>query len=245
MANYLTKKDLRKCFIRHNLLRNAPYNYETLQSGNFIYSLQPALEKVYEGQEDVLVEKYKEYSSLYESHPWFSNLILGLVIAFEAGRNPDATQDAKKIRTSLMGLMNGIGTSLVKVVSLLLGVMMAKAAIEGNITVFGIVAGIQVVLWLIFYKLFIMAYEKGIFISRKKVHSFAENCMPLMYASLGLTAALMMKVTLPMVELASPLVTLVTIGIVYFLTTKNIKKSYIMIGIFVISILLGYLGILG
>lgn len=245
MANYLTKKDLRKCFLRHNLLRNADYNYETLQSGNFVYSLQPALEKVYEGQDDVIANKYKVYADLYESHPWLSNIILGLVIAFEAGRNPNATEDASKIRTSLMGLMSGIGGGLVKLVSLALGVTLANACIEGDIKLFGIVAGIQVVLWLVFYKLFIVAYEKGIFISRKKVHAFAENCMPLFYASLGLTAALVMNVSLPVVPVASGAVTLITICIVYMLSCKNVKSSYIVIGIFVIAMILGYLGLLG
>ena len=45
MSNVLTKKDLRRCLNRYIFTRQSPFNYETMQSGGWVYSIRPAMEK--------------------------------------------------------------------------------------------------------------------------------------------------------------------------------------------------------
>ena len=56
MSNVLTKKDLRRCLNRYIFTRQSPFNYETMQSGGWVYSIHPAMEKIYDCDADLLAE---------------------------------------------------------------------------------------------------------------------------------------------------------------------------------------------
>ena len=44
----LTKKDLQKVLNRYVIARQSPFNYETMQSGGWVYAIHPAMAKIYD-----------------------------------------------------------------------------------------------------------------------------------------------------------------------------------------------------
>ena len=163
MSNVLTKKDLRRCLNRYIFTRQSPFNYETMQSGGWGYSIPPALEKIYDGDADLLAEKYKDHFKFYNTHPWMGNIILGACIAIESTKDPDATKQAVEMRTALMGPLAGIGDAIIWIMFMtILGAIAAYMALEGSIVGWVIAEVIQLVIWFAFYKLFFVAYEQGV-----------------------------------------------------------------------------------
>ena len=163
MSNVLTKKDLRRCLNRYIFTRQSPFNYETIQSGGWVYSIHPAMEKIYDGDADLLAEKYKDHFKFYNTHPWMGNIILGACIAIESTKDPDATKQAVEMRTALMGPLAGIGDAIIWIMFMtILGAIAAYMALEGSIVGWVIAEVIQLVIWFAFYKLFFVAYEQGV-----------------------------------------------------------------------------------
>ena len=163
MSNVLTKKDLRRCLNRYIFTRQSPFNYETMQSGGWVYSIHPAMEKIYDGDADLLAEKYKDHFKFYNTHPWMGNIILGACIAIESTKDPDATKQAVEMRTALMGPLAGIGDAIIWIIFMtILGAIAAYMALEGSIVGWVIAEVIQLVIWFAFYKLFFVAYEQGV-----------------------------------------------------------------------------------
>ena len=163
MSNVLTKKDLRRCLNRYIFTRQSPFNYETIQSGGWVYSVHPAMEKIYDGDADLLAEKYKDHFKFYNTHPWMGNIILGACIAIESTKDPDATKQAVEMRTALMGPLAGIGDAIIWIMFMtILGAIAAYMALEGSIVGWVIAEVIQLVIWFAFYKLFFVAYEQGV-----------------------------------------------------------------------------------
>ena len=163
MSNVLTKKDLRRCLNRYIFTRQSPFNYETMQSGGWVYSIHPAMEKIYDGDADLLAEKYKDHFKFYNTHPWMGNIILGACIAIESTKDPDATKQDVEMRTALMGPLAGIGDAIIWIMFMtILGAIAAYMALEGSIVGWVIAEVIQLVIWFAFYKLFFVAYEQGV-----------------------------------------------------------------------------------
>ena len=163
MSNVLTKKDIRRCLNRYIFTRQSPFNYETMQSGGWVYSIHPAMEKIYDGDADLLAEKYKDHFKFYNTHPWMGNIILGACIAIESTKDPDATKQAVEMRTALMGPLAGIGDAIIWIMFMtILGAIAAYMALEGSIVGWVIAEAIQLVIWFAFYKLFFVAYEQGV-----------------------------------------------------------------------------------
>ena len=160
MSNVLTKKDLRRCLNRYIFTRQSPFNYETMQSGGWVYSIHPAMEKIYDGDADLLAEKYKDHFKFYNTHPWMGNIILGACIAIESTKDPDATKQAVEMRTALMGPLAGIGDAIIWI--MFMTILAAYMALEGSIVGWVIAEVIQLVIWFAFYKLFFVAYEQGV-----------------------------------------------------------------------------------
>ena len=163
MSNVLTKKDLRRCLNRYIFTRQSPFNYETMQSGGWVYSIHPAMEKIYDGDADLLAEKYKDHFKFYNTHPWMGNIILGACIAIESTKDPDATKQAVEMRTALMGPLAGIGDAIIWIMFMtILGAIAAYMALEGSIVGWVIAEVIQLVIWFAFYKLCFVAYDQGV-----------------------------------------------------------------------------------
>ncbi len=159
----LTRADLTKCLHRYIWTRQSPFNYETMQSGGWVYSIHPAIAKIYDNDEEVLKAKYRQHFRFYNTHPWMGNIILGACIAIEESKDPEATETAVDLRTALMGPLAGLGDSIIWVIlPTVLGAIAAYQAQEGSLLGWVIAEVVQMAIWMIFYFGFYTAYDIGI-----------------------------------------------------------------------------------
>ena len=264
MSNVLTKKDLRRCLNRYIFTRQSPFNYETMQSGGWIYSIHPAMEKIYDGDADLLAEKYKDHFKFYNTHPWMGNIILGACIAIESTKDPDATKQAVEMRTALMGPLAGIGDAIIWIMFMtILGAIAAYMALEGSIVGWVIAEAIQLVIWFAFYKLFFVAYEQGVtFVTTRsaQLQHITEAASVLGLSGVGALVASTVNVkfgiTMSYGEVVQPVNDLldsiiphfgnvVTVALIYWgLGRKSMTSGKMIIIVLVAAIVLSAIGIL-
>ena len=264
MSNVLTKKDLRRCLNRYIFTRQSPFNYETMQSGGWVYSIHPAMEKIYDGDADLLAEKYKDHFKFYNTHPWMGNIILGACIAIESTKDPDATKQAVEMRTALMGPLAGIGDAIIWIMFMtILGAIAAYMALEGSIVGWVIAEVIQLVIWFAFYKLFFVAYEQGVtFVTTRsaQLQHITEAASVLGLSVVGALVASTVNVkfgiTMSYGEVVQPVNDLldsiiphfgnvVTVALIYWgLGRKNMTSGKMIVLVLVAAILLYAIGVL-
>lgn len=264
MSNVLTKKDLRRCLNRYIFTRQSPFNYETMQSGGWVYSIHPAMEKIYDGDADLLAEKYKDHFKFYNTHPWMGNIILGACIAIESTKDPDATKQAVEMRTALMGPLAGIGDAIIWIMFMtILGAVAAYMALEGSIVGWVIAEAIQLVIWFAFYKLFFVAYEQGVtFVTTRsaQLQHITEAASVLGLSVVGALVASTVNVkfgiTMSYGEVVQPVNDLldsiiphfgnvVTVALIYWgLGRKSMTSGKMIIIVLVAAIVLSAIGIL-
>ena len=264
MSNVLTKKDLRRCLNRYIFTRQSPFNYETMQSGGWVYSIHPAMEKIYDGDADLLAEKYKDHFKFYNTHPWMGNIILGACIAIESTKDPDATKQAVDMRTALMGPLAGIGDAIIWIMFMtILGAIAAYMALEGSIVGWVIAEVIQLVIWFAFYKLFFVAYEQGVtFVTTRsaQLQHITEAASVLGLSVVGALVASTVNVkfgiTMSYGEVVQPVNDLldsiiphfgnvVTVALIYWgLGRKNMTSGKMIVLVLVAAILLSAIGVL-
>ena len=264
MSNVLTKKDLRRCLNRYIFTRQSPFNYETMQSGGWVYSIHPAMEKIYDGDADLLAEKYKDHFKFYNTHPWMGNIIRGACIAIESTKDPDATKQAVEMRTALMGPLAGIGDAIIWIMFMtILGAIAAYMALEGSIVGWVIAEVIQLVIWFAFYKLFFVAYEQGVtFVTTRsaQLQHITEAASVLGLSVVGALVASTVNVkfgiTMSYGEVVQPVNDLldsiiphfgnvVTVALIYWgLGRKNMTSGKMIVLVLVAAILLSAIGVL-
>lgn len=264
MSNVLTKKDLRRCLNRYIFTRQSPFNYETMQSGGWVYSIHPAMEKIYDGDADLLAEKYKDHFKFYNTHPWMGNIILGACIAIESTKDPDATKQAVEMRTALMGPLAGIGDAIIWIMFMtILGAIAAYMALEGSIVGWVIAEVIQLVIWFAFYKLFFVAYEQGVtFVTTRsaQLQHITEAASVLGLSVVGALVASTVNVkfgiTMSYGEVVQPVNDLldsiiphfgnvVTVALIYWgLGRKSMTSGKMIVLVLVAAILLSAIGVL-
>jgi len=153
---------LRKVLYRYLWTRQAPFNYETMQAGGWVYSMHPAMKAIYPDDE-ILKSKYRDYFRFYNCHPWMGNLILGACLAIESTKEEDATETAVELRTALMGPLAGLGDAIIWILPMtVLGAIAAYQALDGSIVGWVIAEAIQLVIWFTFNRLLYVAYDQGI-----------------------------------------------------------------------------------
>ena len=74
---------LLRCFLRAYFV-NAAYNPRGLQNIGFIYAFEPALEFLY-GPGERLVEARMRYARHHNCHPFFTPMLLGVLLRLESG----------------------------------------------------------------------------------------------------------------------------------------------------------------
>ncbi|MCR8908449.1 MULTISPECIES: PTS system mannose/fructose/sorbose family transporter subunit IID [Atopobiaceae] len=170
----LTKKDLSQVLLRYVMSAQICFNYETMQSAGWVWSMHPAMKKLYP-DDQVLSEKYKSYYKFFNTHPWFGRLILMAALAIETTRDPDATQTAVDVRTGLMGPLAGLGDSIVWVLlPTVVGAIASYSALEGSLVGWFMAIAVNILLWLVFWRLSYTVYDKGISFITEKSRSLAH-----------------------------------------------------------------------
>ena len=131
----LTKSDRFKAFLRSYFLLSS-FNYERMQNGGFVYTLIPAIKKLYTSKED-RAAALKRHLEFFNTQPFMANPIFGVTLALEEERANGANIDDAAIsgvKIGMMGPLAGAGDPLcwftLRAIFLSLG---ASLAISGNI----------------------------------------------------------------------------------------------------------------
>lgn len=106
----LTKaKRFEVCF-RHQFLQGS-WNFERMQNGGWAYAILPALQELY-SDETEYKQAIKRHLKFYNTHPYVSAPILGIVLKMEEekanGKNI-SDQMIQDIKVGLMGPLAGVG----------------------------------------------------------------------------------------------------------------------------------------
>ncbi|AGB19603.1 PTS system mannose/fructose/sorbose family transporter subunit IID [Thermoanaerobacterium thermosaccharolyticum] len=126
----LSKKELYSMAWR-SLFLQASFCYERMQAGGWLYSLLPALKKIYKDRKDDLKKAMKDHLEFFNTHPFLVTPILGIIAAMEEkGEDRDAIRGVK---IALMGPLGGIGDAIAWLTILpICAGLGASLAIQGN-----------------------------------------------------------------------------------------------------------------
>jgi mannose/fructose/N-acetylgalactosamine-specific phosphotransferase system component IID len=106
-------KLMRRIFFR-SFNTMATLNYKSYMSMGFAYAVSPALRAIYPDEKEYQ-DAMIRHSELFNTHPYFGNLIIGVAIALEESKAHDETitdESISSIKTALMGPLAGIGDSV-------------------------------------------------------------------------------------------------------------------------------------
>lgn len=235
-----------------------------MQSGPWVWSMHVAMKKIY-GDDDILTEKYRSYFKFFNCHPWFGMLILMSNLAVESTKEPNATETALDLRTSLMGPLAGLGDAIVWVLlPTVTGAIAGYQAQQGSLVGMFLAIAVNVALWLVFWALSYPVYEKGVSIITSKASSLrnlteAASILGIivMGAMVATTVNVHFTVTWTVGDLTQTLDDLLnaiipcfgnvlTVAILYWLLgRKNVKSSWLIWVIMLVAIVLGGIGFLG
>lgn len=266
-VSVITKKDLKKIFWK-SLPFEISWNYVRQDHMGFAYSMTPVIEKLYQSKEE-RAEALKRHMEFFNITVYFSTLVLGITAAMEERRAADPdfdTSSINNVKASLMGPLSGIGDSI------FLGTLRIIAAgIGASLAMNGSIMG--AVVFLLLYNIpafavryigMMKGYELGTGLLDRIQKSGLMDKVTNMTGILGLMTigsmiATMVSVKVPIEFGAGDAVTtlqsiLDTIMpcllpacvtfVIYWLLGKNVKTTYILLGIIAISIICAFLGIL-
>ncbi len=109
----IKKSDLYRLFWR-SLCLQAVWNFERMQNLGFLYILAPILNKLYP-QKEQRIESYRRHLEFFNTHPYFANALLGIVVRMEEEMAKGAQvepEEISAIKMSMGGAFGGIGDSL-------------------------------------------------------------------------------------------------------------------------------------
>jgi PTS system mannose-specific IID component len=131
----LPKKTIRSLFFR-SLALEANFNFETWQNSGFAFAMIPVLKKLYTTKQSMSAALTR-HLQFFNTSPYGSTLILGITAAMEARKSKSEDFDEESInsvKTGLMGPLAGVFDSLFwgtfKVIAAGVG---ASLAIKGNV----------------------------------------------------------------------------------------------------------------
>lgn len=109
--NNLTKKDFRSIYWRSFTLLGS-MNYERMEALGFLYSIMPALKKIYKDDEEGMKEACHRHMVAFNMTVAPSPFVMGIAVAMEELAKKDKNFDVNSInavKVSLMGPLSGIG----------------------------------------------------------------------------------------------------------------------------------------
>ncbi len=131
----LSKKDRMSVAWRHQFLQGS-WNYERMQNGGWCYSIIPAIKKLYTNKDDQIAA-LKRHMEFYNTHPYVSAPVMGVVLALEeekANGAPIDDQAIQGVKVGMMGPLAGVGDPVFwYTVRPILGALGASLAMSGSI----------------------------------------------------------------------------------------------------------------
>ncbi|MDB5151897.1 MAG: hypothetical protein JWR54_648 [Mucilaginibacter sp.] len=256
----LTKRDIRSLFFR-SLTLEANFNFETWQNTGFAFTIIPVLKRLYTTKQS-MAAALKRHLQFFNTSPYGSTLILGITAAMEEQNSQDKEFDEESINSVKLGLMGplaGVFDSLFwgtfKVIAAGVG---TSLAIKGNVMgpiLFILVFNIPHLL--LRYNLTFIGYNAG----TKFLQNLAKNnvmdrltkgasilglmvvgAMPATLISITTPLTIGTKSTVSVQSIIDQIVpAIIPLGLtflVYYFVKKNVKTTYLLLGLLV----LGFVG---
>ncbi|MFS0603859.1 PTS system mannose/fructose/sorbose family transporter subunit IID [Peribacillus frigoritolerans] len=263
----LTKSDIRKSVLRALSLEFS-FNYERQQSLGFAFAMIPILKKLYSKKED-MEKALKRHLEFFNTTPYVSPLILGIMGAMEEQNAKDKQFDESSInsvKASLMGPLAGIGDSLywgtLRLIATGIG---TSLALNGNLLgpiLFFLIFNIPMLA--LFFSYMTMGHKLGTGFISKLQKTGAMGKLTYGASILGLLviggmSASMINIYVPweigsgdsatsiqsvLDSIMPGLLPLGAFWIIYWLLGRNVKTTTILLGIFVLGIVAAGLNIL-
>lgn len=268
-AHRLTHGDLVKTWLWEQS-DEAAYNYERLQALGLTNMMIHPIKKLYDDPKRQ-AEELEKYMVFFNTEPhMIGPIIHGVALSMEEARanNQEVSpEDINGVRTGLMGPAAGIGDTVGQgIVFPILASLGASMALDGNYlgpVLFTVL--FELALYSVGYFLFMFGYKKGkssvIQILKNGLIDKVTNAFSILgLMVVGAMAATRVAVKTPLVwnigqttinlqkvlnTLAPGLIPLGVTVLVWWLVSKKINPTWIIIGIFIIGIICSYLGILG
>ena len=125
----LTQKDYMKTALRSYLLQNA-FNYTSYQGVSYLYTIMPALKKIYKDEPEKLKETASANLEFYNTNPQMLPFITSMQLAMYD--NDQSVSDTRSIKMALMGPLSGIGDSIAQFgIAPLFSTIFAGLAMDG------------------------------------------------------------------------------------------------------------------
>ncbi len=265
------KKMLRSLFWRSWTLvmsRTGAYQYHAV---GYMYTLLPVINRYYKTDKE-RAEALVRHTTWYNATMHMSNLIVGISAAMEkANAESDGNFDPNSItavKTSLMGPISGIGDSLfwgiLRVIAAGIGISLASTGSPLGAIVFLVLYNIPAIL--VHYYMLHMGYSLGTTFIKKVYESGAMKIITKASSMLGLmmvgsmTASHVKFKTILQVAIEGakdpikiqkyldqlfiglvPL--LVTLLAFWLIRNKRVNVNWVMLGIIIVCVILGFLGI--
>ena len=267
-TSVITRKDLRKIFWK-SLPFEISWNYVRQDHMGFAYSMTPVIEKLYQTKEE-RAEALQRHMEFFNITVYFSTLVLGIVTAMEERKAKDPAFDTSSIsnvKASLMGPLSGIGDSIflgtLRIIAAGIG---ASLCMNGN--PFGAVLFLllyNIPAFLVRYLGMMKGYELGTTLLEKLQKSGLMNKVTNMTGIVGLMTigsmiATMVTVRMPITfgsgdgvtelqgildSIMPCLLPVCVTALIYWLFGKNVKTTWLLLGIIAVSIVCACFGILG
>lgn len=182
----LSRKDIRKVYLRNLLGFQWGWNYERMQGLGYTWVVMPALRRIYEGRPDDMKKIVEMQMGYYNSQPAMTHLIVGADIALEEELGIDSEEAVLGMKTGLMGPFAGVGDTIFQAIyRAIVFSIAAYMALEGNVVGLAIpfVTGFGLIYMR--YIFTYMGYKQG----RRLAMDFADSIAPITEAAsiLGLT----------------------------------------------------------
>jgi mannose PTS system EIID component len=131
----LSKAVRKQVMWRHQYLQGS-WNYERMQNGGWCFSMIPAIKALYKDPEDQKAA-LKRHLEFYNTHPYVSAPVIGVVLAMEEERAngaPIGDVAIQGVKVGMMGPLAGVGDPVFwYTVRPILGALGASLALSGSI----------------------------------------------------------------------------------------------------------------
>jgi fructoselysine/glucoselysine PTS system EIID component len=260
-APALSKKIIRSLFFR-SLALEANFNFETWQNSGFAYSIIPALKKIYSNKEQMSAA-LKRHLQFFNTSPYGSTLIIGIIAAMEEQKSKSEDFDEESINSVKLGLMGplaGVFDSLFwgtfKVIAAGVGI---SFAIKGNIlgpVLFLLIFNLPHLI--LRYNLTFMGYNLGTKFLQNLAKTNVMDKLTLGSSILGLMmigamTATLMNISTPISfgtggsvvalqnilnQIIPNIIPLSLTFLTFYFVKKNVKPTWLLLGL----LLVGFLG---
>ncbi|WP_428856064.1 PTS system mannose/fructose/sorbose family transporter subunit IID [Bifidobacterium dentium] len=150
-------------FLRYLCVLQSAFNYETHISCGAVYAVEPALKRIYNGDEELHRHSLMSCFRFYNCQAYFSAPLLAASLAVEESMHSvEGVEVAGHMRASLMGPLTGVGDALFNTaLKAVMASFCAHYALEGNPLGVVLCMTFGVFLLPVRWKMFLLGYRQG------------------------------------------------------------------------------------